>query len=235
MSFEVICCLGDSIANGYWDERGLGWFGRLQEKIAGKYPYKFGFNNLAQSGDRTSDVYHRLCSEALTREPDIVVIAVGCNDITRWEREDGPTDLSPQARHEWWGRLLKQVKQSGKRALVVGLIPSVEERYPRMGYDGETPMWQKNEDAKAYNAQIKRWVEAEELAFLDVLDDWLARDYASLIYDGGHPNGKGHELLAGQVLAKLENLGWVKSCRLLGGVFGICGRRLAMIVWYGRE
>lgn len=210
MSFETICCVGDSIANGYWCNRGLGWFGRLQESIATKYPKKFGFNNLAQSGDRTWDAYHRLCSEALTRRPDILIIAIGINDIIRWNDPEGPTDQSAASRGEAWHKLLQAAQKNFEKILVVGLLPNVENRYPCTGWDDKTPMWHKNSDTQAYNTDIKTWCQSRKIPFLDVLDDWLARDYPQFFEDGGHPNGEGHALLCSQVVTKLESLGWTK-------------------------
>ncbi|PIZ31248.1 MAG: hypothetical protein COY40_02620, partial [Alphaproteobacteria bacterium CG_4_10_14_0_8_um_filter_53_9] len=174
---------------------------------------KFGFNNLAQSGDRICDVYHRLCSEALTREPDILVIAIGVNDIIRWQREDGPTDMSPQARHEWWHRTLGIAKKNVEKVLIVGLTPNVEERQPCTGYDGVTPMWNLNKDTVAYNADIKAWAQEFGYPFLDVMDDWMARDYDALMHDATHPNGAGHEVLANQVFDKLKELNWIGDVR----------------------
>lgn len=208
MSFETICCVGDSIANGYWCPRGLGWFGRLQEVIATKYPKKYGFNNLAMSGDRTHDVVHRVAGEVVTRRPDVLVIAVGINDLMRWLKPDGAHDQSAAAREIAWQNLLKIAKRNVPKVLVVGLLPVVEARFPNPAY--EDPIWQTNADSLAYNAEIKTWCERSDVPFLDVLSHWLGRDYAGLFADESHPNGEGHALLCGQVLAKLESLGWVK-------------------------
>jgi lysophospholipase L1-like esterase len=208
MGFETICCVGDSIANGYWCDRGLGWFGRLQEVIAQKYPKQFGFNNLAMSGDRTRDVYHRVCGEVVGRRPDILVIAVGINDLTIWLEPDGEHDQSAAAREIAWQDLLKVAKQNVAKVLVVGLLPVMEERFPNPDY--EDPTWHKNSESVAYNAQIAGWCEKANVEFLDILPDWLSRDYSELFADESHPNGEGHALLCQQVMGKLEALGWVK-------------------------
>lgn len=209
MSFEVICCVGDSIANGYWDERGLGWFGRLQEKIALKFPKKYGFNNLAQSGDRTWNVYHRMAAELSTRSPDILLIAVGINDITRWGSHNGEADQSQASRAEAWQKVLGIATQQVQKILVIGLLPNVESRYPCTGWDDKSIMWQINADTKQYNADIKQWCVKSGVEFLDVYADWENRKYDELFADGGHPNGQGHELLCTQVLNKMSQLGWV--------------------------
>lgn len=207
MSFEVICCLGDSIANGYWDERGLGWFGRLQEKIAAHAPGKFGFNNLAQSGDRTIDCYQRLCTETLNRETDVLIIAIGINDLMRWEAPDGEQELGPTARLRAWQKLLKTAKKNIAKVVVVGLIPVVENRFPCE--DNGITFWQNNRDVQTYNSEIQSFCEAADVPMLNVLPEWLLQDYVKLFEDDSHPNGEGHDFLANQVFAKLQQLGWV--------------------------
>lgn len=209
MTYQTICCVGDSIANGYWCDRGLGWFGRLQERIARAAPKQFGFNNLAQSGDRSWDVYHRICGEVLTRRPDMLIIAVGINDLIRWQSADGPTDQSPTARAEAWHKILDVVSRHFTKTLVVGLLPSVESRYPCTGWDDVTPMWHRNADTRAYNDDIARWSTRAGVAYLDIFSVFESRDYASLFEDGGHPTGAGHQVICDSVFAKLQDLGWV--------------------------
>lgn len=211
MIYKVICCVGDSVANGYWDKRGLGWFGRLQEAVAAKYPFKFGFNNLAQSGDRTVDTYYRLCSDALARHPDILIIAVGKNDLIRWGAPDAPTDQSPQATAEYWERLLEVARVSVPKVLVLGLLPAVEARCPTTGWDGQTPAWKFNADRTALDSQIAQWCQAAGVEYLPMFDVFGTGDISGFYYDSAHPNDQGHALMCARVFEKLEALGWVGS------------------------
>jgi lysophospholipase L1-like esterase len=209
MSYKTICCVGDSVANGYWCDRGLGWFGRLQETIAANYPKMFGFNNLAKSGDRTWDVYHRIASEVVTRQPDILLIAVGINDLIRWNSPDGTNDQSETSRAEAWNNVLTTAKANVGQVLVIGLLPNVEGRYPTTGWDDITPMWHRNSDTALYNTDIERWCQQADIPFLNIYDHWIQMDYEAYFEDGGHPNGRGHALLSTQVIEKLQQLGWV--------------------------
>lgn len=211
MSFETICCLGDSIANGYWCDRGLGWFGRLQEAVATKYPKQYGFNNLAQSGDRTWDAYHRLCSEVMTRRPDILIIAVGCNDLTRWQSSDGPTDQSPQSRDEAWHKILDLCVKNYPKTIVTSLLPSVENRYPCTGWDEKTSMWQRNADTESYNLDIRNWCNERNIPFVDLYTPMTVTPYDHFFEDGSHPNGAGHQFICDLVFKELEHLEWIKT------------------------
>ena len=49
-AFKNILVLGDSIADGFYDDRGLGWVGRLEEKLHEKKPMGFGFQNFLSFG-----------------------------------------------------------------------------------------------------------------------------------------------------------------------------------------
>lgn len=211
MTYQTICCVGDSIANGYWDARGLGWFGRLQEKIASTYPQQFGFNNLAMSGDRTIDALHRVCGEVLSREPDMLLIAVGTNDLIRLGTLDAPTDQSEGARREMWSRLLKVATHNVKRVAVVGILPVIESRYPTTGYDEHTHMWKRVSDIEAYNAMIHSLCQTAGVPWIDAVAAWRGHDIATVVVDAAHPNATGHELLAQYMFNQLTQLKWLAS------------------------
>lgn len=206
--FQNLCCLGDSIAVGCWDGRGIGWFGRLQEKLAAVAPQRYISNNLSKDGDRTLDTFHRLCGEALTRDATTVIIAIGINDLIRAPEKDADCYVSAQLRMETWQRLLDMAKRNIPKVLVVGLLPCVEEMFPGDGYNG-TPYWNLNSDTVVYNAQIKQWCEALEIPFLDVFESWQKHErFKELYTDASHPNTEGHELLSTQVFEKFQQLGW---------------------------
>ena len=207
--YEVIGVLGDSIANGYWDEEGKGWFGRLAEMIARKYPRKYGFNNMAQDGDRIFDIFHRLHAEAMTRDFDVLLIACGGNDIIRWGSPDAPTDLSPGLREEMWQKVLDGAVKAFSRVLVIGLLPEDEGAYPQEGAFGRM-LYAKNADREEYNAMMEAMCEKHGARFLHI-EAFRRMDFASLFADACHPNARGHAVYAEAVFAELQKLGWVKE------------------------
>ncbi len=195
MSYKVINCLGDSIANGYWDERGHGWFGRLCEKLATKHPKSFGFNNLAQDGDRIIDVWHRLCSEVISRHPDILLIAVGVNDTIRWHSREAPMDISIQARKEYWFNILDKATKTIDTVIVCGLLPVLEEKFPQPGaYD--QLLYHRNADIDEYNDLLREWAAEHSVPYIPLADAWEGYAQEDLVADSSHPNGKGHDLIA---------------------------------------
>lgn len=206
MSYQVICALGDSITNGYWDEEGLGWFGRLSQKIAKAYPYKYGFNNLAQSGDRSTDLLNRLRGEALSRSANIVIIAIGVNDLIRRGSADAPTDMSAGYSQRTWQSILPFAKEHFDKAVVVSVHPVAESRMPFIG-SKDWNMWYLNEDIKEYNHSLKIWCGENDIPFLDLSAAWEGLKVEDYIHDVAHPNAKGHQLIADAAFQKLVSEG----------------------------
>ncbi|MBL8638743.1 MAG: alpha/beta fold hydrolase [Alphaproteobacteria bacterium] len=195
IKYRKIIALGDSITNGCFDDRAIGWFGRLSEKLVKHYPTRVGFNNLAMDGDRTIDVYHRLCAEALTRKPDILFIACGVNDLTRWQSPSAPMDFSRTLRKEMWMNLLKTATDNIKQVYVLSILPVDEKVFPQPG-EYDEPLYIKNEDIIAYNEEIKRWCADFDVVFLDTHSLFMQENLEEVLLDGVHPLTKGHEIIA---------------------------------------
>jgi lysophospholipase L1-like esterase len=210
MSYKVICALGDSITNGYWDEEGKGgWFGRLQQLILPAYPYQYGFNNLAMDGDRSMDALHRLQSEVSARYPDYLIIAIGCNDTIRWQSPDAAPETAWSMREETWDKLLSLAPKMVKRGVLVQcLLPMVEERYPNDGGEGRW-LYHKLADLREYNAFLAKRCAAAGIPFADYWPVFDKLNWADYVYDGGHPNARGHQLVAELTFAKLKEIGWL--------------------------
>jgi lysophospholipase L1-like esterase len=206
MPYRVIGVLGDSIADGYWDEEGLGWFGRLRMKIAKAYPYKFGFNNQAVSGDRCTDVLNRLRSEIISREVDILLIAVGVNDGIRWDTREYPMAISEGMQFEVWQNILATAKKNINRVVVCSPIPVDENKMPFTGAM-DRKIWFLNKDIEAYNQRLAQWCSEAGILFIDLYSKWQKLNVADHLYDGAHPNAKGHEAIADQVFEKLKKNG----------------------------
>lgn len=214
LKYRTIIALGDSITNGCYDERAIGWFGRLSEKIVKHYPAKAGFNNLAMDGDRTMDVYHRLCAEALSRQPDILFIACGVNDLIRWQSEDSQPDFSPTLRREMWFNLLKTATENVPLVYVLSILPVSENRFPQPGAYDE-PLWYKNADIQAYNEQIRSWCVDFGVRYLDTHALFAGKDLDQYLLDGVHPLADGHEAIAtfvyNETITEIEKTAYANS------------------------
>lgn len=205
MSYNIIGVLGDSIANGYFDEEGLGWFGRISQKIAKTFPHQYGFNNMSQAGDRVCDVYHRLLSEASSREIDILIFAVGVNDLTRRNSPNAPEDLSPLLRSQYWDRIFDFSKKYGYKFVVLDILPVIEEGGEQ--YDENGPIYYNfNKDIIEYNKLLKEKCQSKGILFIERFDNWQNKNLKDLYFDSLHPNAKGHQIIADEVYAALSDL-----------------------------
>ena len=206
MSYKVIGAMGDSITNGYWDEEGIGWFGRLGRKILKDFPKQYGFTNISQNGDRICDAFHRLGSDALTRDIDILIVAIGINDVIQ-RVSDPVTDMSLALRGEYWRSFLDLAQQNYKQILILDILPVREELYPVD--DSSGAFFHKNNVSIEYNQLIKKLCQERNIPFFARYENWKNRNLADFYDDTAHPNTKGHEAIADEVYKELLKIGFV--------------------------
>ncbi len=202
-SYLEIACLGDSIANGFFDKTAKGWIARTIEKLNEQKPYGFYLNNYARSGDRSCDAFHKLCHSVVSMRPDVLLIAVGINDIQRWDNAQSPLGLSMAVSEEYWGGIINVAKKNVPRIFVFGLIPCNEDAMPEKGVN-DRPLWVRNEDIKTYNRFLANLCEKENLEFCNFYDNFEKTGGNALLYDGSHPNEHGHEWMASHAFEFLK-------------------------------
>lgn len=205
MAFREVCLVGDSIAQGFVDEEGRGWFGRFAQKVVEAYPARFSFHNASQGGDCSIDAYHRLSVEAVQRRGDYLILSVGSNDIVRWVKPDAQLSLAPELSAVTWQWMLGVARKNFRHVLVCGVLPSVEARYPQPGFE-DVPYYRFNADLVAYNAMLEAQCARAKVSFLPLFDLFDGCD--DLYFDGCHPNAEGHRILADAVHARVQSLGW---------------------------
>src|SRR5690606_13788491 len=111
--YKTVSFLGTSISNGYFDEDGSGgWVARLFKKLNTDKPGSYYLCNLARSGDRSFDYWHRLCGEAIQRQSDLLIVEVSCNDVIRFHAADKPMVLSIEMQEELWINILDTAKKN---------------------------------------------------------------------------------------------------------------------------
>lgn len=191
--------VGDSIAHGYYDEAGLGWFTRLGQKILEKYPGEYIFNNMSQSGDNVADACNRAVFEVGSRGFDLILVNVGINDLRRRKNSDMQLDFSEGARIMYWDRLLDFLKKTGAKIVVMDLLPVVETKYTE-----DASLIRYNTDVVRYNEIIKEICKWHKVQLFERFADWKKRDLNTLYADATHPNAKGQEILADEIYNFLE-------------------------------
>ncbi len=86
---EVIVAIGDSItqADTHWSVQGHrntiqgGWVARLENRLCEDFPDEYEVVNKGINGDTVQGVLNRLDRDVILLQPDIVIVAIGTNDI----------------------------------------------------------------------------------------------------------------------------------------------------------
>ncbi|MDD4555959.1 MAG: SGNH/GDSL hydrolase family protein [Alphaproteobacteria bacterium] len=188
--------IGDSVTAGYCDETGAGWAGRLSQKIGTNYPNKYFFYNLSEGGDRICDAYHHVCSEVVKKDTDILIIAIGINDIVHRSSPDEQCDLSEFLRKKYWQKLFEITKKLKIKTVVLDILPVIEEEAI---YDDEPSLYNFNEDVKKYNQILKELCQQNGASFIERFELWETRNLENLYVDTVHPAGTAHQLIADEV------------------------------------
>lgn len=194
IGYKTIAVLGDSISNGYFDEEGLGWIARLSRKLNAEKPNGFFFCNHAISGDTIQDIYYRLGALLVKNDTDIVFIAVGVNDTYRFGSREAPPAMALELRREYWTRTLEAALRLTPEVYVFLPLPVEESRVPARTDDFGTPMFYRNDDIKAYGAEIRNWAQALNVKVFDFYEPFFG--LTALYADDVHPAAEGHETLA---------------------------------------
>ena len=192
--------IGDSIAHGFYDTEDLGWVARLGKMILRAHGGEYTFNNISQAGDNIADAYNRVIAEVGSRWFDLIIVNVGINDLRRRKNSNMQLDFSEGARLMYWQKLLEFLKKTGAEIVVTDLLPVVESKYTE-----DASLMRYNRDVVRYNELIKSVCKEKDVAFYERCDIWQKRDLDTLYKDATHPNAKGHQLLAEEMMAYLES------------------------------
>lgn len=160
------------------------------------------------SGNKVADLQRRLENDVLKKNPSIVVIYIGINDV--WHYEFASRGLSGTPKPEFekgLKEIITRIQSSGSSVILC--TPSV--------------IGEKNDGTNKYDAMlddysaISRSVAAQSSiplcdlrsAFVDYLtkNNPANAEKNILTYDGVHLNDTGNRLVAGQILAVFDGLG----------------------------
>jgi lysophospholipase L1-like esterase len=190
--------LGDSLARGAGDERGLGISGRLDAELRRRGLPARRTYNLGVNGARTADLLRQLESpnvQQLLREANVVVVSIGGNDLwggTDW-RNAAPPD--PDA------------VMNGVLARIATAVERIRAANPhaRIFFIGlYNPFVSSPEGAKLtalvnhWNARLlEHFGDDPNFTLVATADLFSHRDRLSV--DRFHPGGEGYELIARRI------------------------------------
>lgn len=198
----VIVALGDSNTEVNWTTQGgLNWVGLLQAGLfesghAGRYTVI----NAGISGDTATNALGRLQRDVLSRDPDLVIISFGGNDVRLHDPET--TEASVR-------ELVRRIRAHGPASILI--------RTPQPSFLTDGDGFEVEPKLEEQVAAIRRAAEAENVALLDVHAIWSDPDHAvpasTYRYDRLHPNARGHRRYYAEIapiFGLKETLRWEK-------------------------
>ncbi len=180
------CIFGDSITWGAHDFEKGGWVERLKSHCLENHN-GVDVYNLGISGNTTEDMLKRLESEARTREPKVIIFAVGINDsLYIGTKENHKVDLDKFKDN--LSKLAGIAKTITDTISFVGLT-RVDESKTMSRTHGIPERYYENKSIDEYDSIIREFCKQNNLDYIDMREVIGTGD----LEDGLHPNSKGHE------------------------------------------
>lgn len=191
-----IVAIGTSAFFGYGDPEHGGYIGRLkiwQESLG----FENNFYNLgisgASVGETTESLLKRLVAEVAVREPDLILLTSGINDIRRFKSKNAPSAASPSQFEKNIHEMIAKAHSVAEDVIFISTYPLKEKH-------DSSNNWFLPEDNKAYAEIVKKVCEESNVPYIDVFAEWEKDGYEDLLGpDGVHANAKGYEKVFEQV------------------------------------
>jgi len=180
-----ICIFGDSIIWGAYDPERGGWVNCLRNYLEHKDSDNEVYN-LGVSGDDTERLLKRIKVESIAREPDLIIFGIGINDSQYIESKDNPR-VSLDIFERNLVQLIEIAQSFTPGIVFVGLTRVDEAKTKPTLWDSKK--YYDNENIERYNSVIQSVCKKNNLPFIDMQKIINKED----LFDGLHPNSKGHE------------------------------------------
>ena len=172
---------------------------RLESKSS-----QYEFIGAGIGGNKVYDLYLRMDSDVLARNPDIVVIYIGVNDV--WHKASYGTGTDPDKFEKFYNAIIKKLQQ--KRISVILCTPAVI---------GEKTDFtnQQDGDLNRYSVIIRNLAAQNSLPLVDLRQKFLDynkqyntenKEQGILTRDRVHLNPKGNQLVADEMWKIIREL-----------------------------
>jgi lysophospholipase L1-like esterase len=165
---------------------------------------EFEFIGSGIGGNKVYDLYLRMDDDVLAKNPDIVVIYIGVNDV--WHKSSFGTGTDPDKFEQFYNAILKKLKDKNIRAILC--TPAV------IGERNDFSN-QQDGDMNRYSGIIRGVAQKNNLPLVDLRQKFL--DYSKqyntenkesgiLTRDRVHLNEKGNQLVADEMWRAIKGL-----------------------------
>lgn len=172
-------------------------------KLEGK-ANQYDISGSGISGNKVYDLYLRLEDDVLSKNPDVVVIWIGVNDV--WHKTLLGTGTDPDKFEKFYLAILKKLKEKNIRAILCTPAVVGEKTDMSNPLDG---------DLNRYSNIIRDLAKKNGLLLIDFrkkFQDYLKEHNPKneekniLTYDKVHPNAKGNQFLAENMWNAIKSL-----------------------------
>ena len=178
----LVLFVGDSLTAGYGVEQSKAFPSLIKDLAQEKHKKHIDILNGGISGSTTASALSRL-KWFMKKKPQLVVLALGAND--------GIIGINPKTTYENLKKALEYIKQQEVRVLFCGVrVP------PNYGPEFE----------KKFQATFKTLAKEMKVPFYSQILKDVAGEQKYNQEDGIHPNEKGHEIMAKNLLPKIMEL-----------------------------
>jgi lysophospholipase L1-like esterase len=202
---EIIVAIGDSItqADTHWTLNGHkntiqgGWVTRLENLLEKDFPGEYKVINKGINGDTALGVLQRLDRDVILLQPDIVIIAIGTNDI--FTRLSADPSSTPDAYQSTISRIFNklQLNLPDTPVFAMGMTTSLR-KYTHIRFGNFLPQ----QDAVQavfidYNNILRKLTKDYKYFYVDLTSQWPEDIEVSWKFcaDGIHPNDAGYDLM----------------------------------------
>lgn len=200
MASKTFVIFGASTTYGAWDYEG-GWVQRLRKSLDKETIKERGdylVYNCGISGNTTEDLLKRFDIECKARTKEmieykgenIIMISIGGNDSV-FLKSKNDFWVAPEKFKGNVKKLIKLAEKYSNKIIFVGCVPIDDSKTNPVPWNPN--IIYKQENIKKYNDMVKEICKEANLMFIDVFNEWLRLDYKKWLYDGLHPNSRGHE------------------------------------------
>jgi isoamyl acetate esterase len=165
---------------------------------------EFEFIGSGIGGNKVYDLYLRMDDDVLAKNPDIVVIYIGVNDV--WHKASFGTGTDPDKFEKFYNAILKKLKYKNIRAILC--TPAVIGE--RTDFSN-----QQDGDMNKYSAIIRGIAQKNNLPLVDLRQKFLDynkqyntenKESGILTRDRVHLNEKGNQLVADEMWKAIKGL-----------------------------
>ncbi len=164
----------------------------------------FEFAGAGVSGNKVYDLYLRMEEDVLAKNPDVVVIYVGVNDV--WHKTLLGTGTDPDKFEKFYTAILKKLKEKNIKAVLCTPAVVGEKADMSNPLDG---------DLNRYSNIIRDIAKKNNLPLIDLRKKFIDYELANnpenkekeiLTYDRVHMNAKGNQFLADAIWSSIKSM-----------------------------